>query len=87
MILKLLTITLLAYILIKLIINNTQKELDIDLSNFILIGDKNSNIEAGINAKIGKNYLINTGYAINKNKFNVVILDNLKYLLNKDRCS
>ncbi len=84
MILKLLTITLLAYILI---INNTQKELDIDLSNFILIGDKNSNIEAGINAKIGKNYLINTGYAINKNKFNVLILDNLKYLLNKDRCS
>ena len=84
MILKLLTITLLAYILI---INNTQKELDIDLSNFILIGDKNSNIEAGINAKIGKNYLINTGHTINKNKFNVVILDNLKYLLNKDRCS
>ena len=34
-----------------------QKKYDIDLSSSILIGDKESDIEAGINAKIGHNIL------------------------------
>lgn len=60
---------------------DAQKEFHIDLSNSILIGDKNSDIEAGINAKVGKNYLIATGHQISTNKFNVAILDNLRDLL------
>ncbi|HIM74584.1 MAG TPA: D-glycero-beta-D-manno-heptose 1,7-bisphosphate 7-phosphatase [Campylobacterales bacterium] len=60
---------------------NAQKEFDIDMNNSILIGDKNSDIEAGINAKIGRNYLINTGHKISQNKFNVKVLNNLRDLL------
>ncbi len=60
---------------------NAQKEFNINLSNSILVGDKNSDIEAGINAKIGKNYLIATGHKIKNNKFNVKILNNLFDLL------
>ncbi len=62
---------------------DAQKGFDIDLTNSILVGDKNSDVQAGINAKIGKTYLVNTGHKIDTNKFNVEILDNLKDLLNK----
>lgn len=62
---------------------NAQKEFNINLSNSILVGDKNSDIEAGINAKIGKNYLIATGHKIKNNKFNVKILNNLSDLLSR----
>jgi D-glycero-D-manno-heptose 1,7-bisphosphate phosphatase len=55
-----------------------QKYFDIDLSQSILVGDKNSDIEAGIKAGIGRNYLINTGHKIDKNEFNVEILNNLE---------
>ncbi|MCK4442306.1 MAG: D-glycero-beta-D-manno-heptose 1,7-bisphosphate 7-phosphatase, partial [Sulfurovaceae bacterium] len=40
---------------------DAQNEFNIDLKKSILIGDKNSDIEAGLNAKIGNNYLITTG--------------------------
>ena len=62
---------------------NAQREFNINLSNSILVGDKNSDIKAGINAKIGKNYLIATGHKIKNNKFNVKILNNLSDLLSR----
>lgn len=57
-----------------------QKEFNIDLAKSILVGDKNSDIEAGITAGIGKNYLITTGHKIKENRFNVKILHNLREL-------
>ena len=64
---------------------NAQKEFDIDLNNSILVGDKNSDIEAGINAKVGKNYLVNTGHKIINNEFDIKILNSLKNLIPKDK--
>ena len=61
-------------------ISQAQKEFNIDLENSILVGDKNSDIEAGLNAGIENNYLITTGHHIDKNKFNVTIINNLKEL-------
>lgn len=60
---------------------DAQKEFNIDLENSILVGDKNSDIEAGINAQIGRNYLITTGHKIEKNTFNVKIINNLINLI------
>ena len=60
---------------------DAQKEFDIDLENFILVGDKNSDIEAGINAGVKLNYLITTGHKISENKFGVDILENLTSLI------
>jgi len=57
-------------------------ELDVDLNLSILVGDKNSDVEAGINAGVGEMFLITTGHKIRNNKFNVKILNNLKDLLN-----
>lgn len=54
-----------------------QTDFNIDMSQSILVGDKNSDIEAGINAGIGQNYLITTGHKIVENKFNVEVLKNL----------
>lgn len=54
-----------------------QKDFDIDLSQSILVGDKNSDIESGINAGIKMNYLVETGHKIEKNSFEVKILSNL----------
>jgi D-glycero-D-manno-heptose 1,7-bisphosphate phosphatase len=62
---------------------NAQKEFDIDLKNSILVGDKNSDIEAGIKAGIQNNYLIITGHEINKNIYGVKILTNLKNLIER----
>lgn len=63
---------------------DAQKEFDLDLKNSILVGDKNSDIETGINAGIQNNYLINTGHKIETNTFNVKILNNLQDLRNKN---
>lgn len=57
-----------------------EKEFDIDMEDSILVGDKNSDIEAGINAGIKHNYLISTGHQINQNRFNVDIIRNLNNL-------
>lgn len=61
---------------------DAQKEFNIALSNSILVGDKNSDIEAGIKAGIHQNYLITTGHKIDKNVFDVKIIDNLQELKN-----
>lgn len=57
------------------------QEFDIDMKNSILVGDKNSDIEAGVKAGIKTNYLVTTGHTIYLNKFDVKILPNLKNLL------
>jgi D-glycero-D-manno-heptose 1,7-bisphosphate phosphatase len=58
-----------------------KKEFDIDMSNSIMVGDKNSDIEAAINSGIQNKYLVLTGHKILENKFHVEILDNLKRLV------
>jgi D-glycero-D-manno-heptose 1,7-bisphosphate phosphatase len=60
---------------------NAQKEFNIDLTQSILVGDKNSDIEAGLNANIATNYLITTGHKIKENIFGVGVIDNLKKLI------
>lgn len=55
-------------------------EFNLDLPNSILIGDKNSDIEAGINARVEYNFLISTGHPIVNNKYKVPILNGLKQL-------
>jgi len=45
-------------------INDAISELDIDITQSILVGDKISDIEAGIAAGIDKNYLVRTGKGI-----------------------
>lgn len=57
-----------------------QRDFDIDLSQSILVGDKNSDIEAAINAGIKMNYLVETGHKIDENRMNVNVLANLKGL-------
>lgn len=58
-----------------------QKDFDLDLSQSILVGDKNSDIEAGIKAGIKMNYLVSTGHGIEENKFNTIILERLMELI------
>ena len=60
-----------------------QKDFDLDLSQSILVGDKNTHIEAGIKASVGQNYLITTGHKITENLFNVKLFDTLKDLKNE----
>lgn len=61
---------------------DAKKEFNIDFKNSILVGDKNSDIAAGMNAGIGKNFLISTGHKITENNYKVNILDNLTELIN-----
>lgn len=56
-------------------------EFDIDMASSISVGDKESDIEAGISAGVGKNYLITTGHKIETNRFGVEILNNLRELI------
>ena len=60
-----------------------KREFDIDLKNSILVGDKNSDIEAGINAGIENLFLVNTGHKIIENKYEVKVLENLSQLIQK----
>ncbi len=57
---------------------DAQKEFNIDLVNSILVGDKNTDIEAGIKAGIKMNYLVRTGHKIDSNKFETLIFDTIK---------
>jgi len=41
------------------------EEFGVDLGTSILVGDKISDIKAGLNAGVGSNYLISTGHVIN----------------------
>lgn len=58
-----------------------KKDFDIDMSQSILVGDKNSDIEAGINAGVGMNYLVRTGHKITENLFDVEKLYTLKEMI------
>ena len=57
-----------------------KKEFDLDLKNSLLVGDKNSDIEAGKNAGITNLFLVATGHNINENKFNAKVINNLMEL-------
>lgn len=56
---------------------SAQKEFDIDLDNSILVGDKISDVEAGINAGICKIYLISSEIEINFDMRDIHIISNL----------
>jgi D-glycero-D-manno-heptose 1,7-bisphosphate phosphatase len=60
-----------------------QKKFDIDLKSSILVGDKISDIEAGVNAGIIHNYLISTGHKIGDkvDNFNFSMIDSMKELM------
>jgi D-glycero-D-manno-heptose 1,7-bisphosphate phosphatase len=58
-----------------------QKEFNINLYESILVGDKNSDIKAGLDAKVGKNFLITTGHYIYENIYNVKMINNLTELI------
>jgi len=46
---------------------SAKKEFDINMAKSILIGDKESDIEAGINAGVGKNILVRSGHKVDEN--------------------
>jgi len=58
-----------------------KEEFNIDLGKSVLVGDKNSDIEAGIRAGVKSNFLVATGHRIQHNKFNVDILNKLTKLI------
>ncbi len=60
---------------------DAKDEFNLNLKASILVGDKNSDIEAGIKAGIEHNYLVLTGHEIIENRFQVTILDNLKEII------
>lgn len=62
---------------------DAQQEFNIDLSQSILVGDKNSDIKAGINAGIKNNILITTGHKILENRYNVLVIDNLQEIIDR----
>lgn len=62
---------------------NAKNEFNIDMQNSILIGDKESDIEAGIAAGIKHNYLVRSGHPINEININSCkIIDSIKDLPN-----
>jgi len=60
---------------------DAKNDFEIDLKESILVGDKNSDIAAGLNANIQTNYLVRTGHTININEFNVPILNSLTEII------
>lgn len=60
-----------------------KKDFDIDLSQSILVGDKNSDIEAGVNAGIRMNYLVETGHKILSNPLGATVISSLKDIVKK----
>ena len=65
-------------------IQDAQNDFHLDLSESILVGDKNSDVQAGIKAGIGNNFLILTGHRIDKNEYDVKVLNNLSELKDMD---
>jgi D-glycero-D-manno-heptose 1,7-bisphosphate phosphatase len=62
-------------------IYQAQKEFNLDLSRSILVGDKESDIQAGINAKVADNILVRSGHPIDeKNTAAAFIIDSIKNL-------
>lgn len=66
-------------------INDAVEELGIDLGQSILVGDKVSDLQAGIAAGITDNYLVRTGKAIDSEGENLAtaIYDDLPSLINE----
>lgn len=66
-------------------LEEAQKEFDLDLSQSILIGDKETDIEAGITANIGMNILVRSGCEINEKSSKADLIINsireLQYLI------
>jgi D-glycero-D-manno-heptose 1,7-bisphosphate phosphatase len=60
---------------------SAQEELGISLKESIMVGDKNTDIEAAISAGVGKNFLVRTGHSILSNPYCVPILANITELL------
>ncbi len=59
------------------------KGIEIDLEGSILVGDKESDIEAGIKAEIGKNILVRSGHGIDeKNTKADIVLDSICDVIN-----
>ena len=54
---------------------DAKDDFNLDLNKSILVGDKNTDIEAGINAGIKNNFLITTGHVIKNNQFSVETVD------------
>jgi D-glycero-D-manno-heptose 1,7-bisphosphate phosphatase len=63
-----------------MILKATRKH-KIDLSKSILVGDKESDIEAGLNAGIQNNYLVRTGHLVPKNTKAKEIFSNLNEIV------
>lgn len=61
---------------------NAKEEFNLDLENSLLIGDKLSDIQAGLNAGIGTNMLLGKIEDINNHQFeNIVRFNNLDYIV------
>lgn len=58
-----------------------QEEFDIDLGQSILVGDRESDIEAGINAGISNNILLSCCNADVKNTKATFVIDDIKELV------
>ncbi len=58
------------------------EELGIDLENSLLVGDKEIDIEAGLNAGVGRNYLVRTGHDVDERNTKAAgVLNGIKDLL------
>ncbi len=62
-------------------IRRAQKEFNLDLKQCILVGDKEGDIQAGINAGIVRNILVRSGHPINEHNTSAEhVIDSLKNL-------
>jgi len=60
---------------------SAKKMFNLDMKESILVGDKESDIEAGINAEIGTNILVRSGHNIDEeNTEAFVVIESIKYL-------
>jgi D-glycero-D-manno-heptose 1,7-bisphosphate phosphatase len=60
-------------------------DLDIDLESSVLVGDKDSDIEAGQRAGVGRNYIVRTGHEVEEEKTGATkVLENITDLLGEE---
>ena len=66
------------------LIQQALSKYDIDLEQSIMIGDKISDVDAGIKAGVGKNFLVTTGHPFNMNDVpkNVVVIHKVADIFN-----
>jgi len=62
---------------------DAESEFDLDLKNSVLIGDKPSDIEAGVNANLKYNFLVKSVYDLKDEHFNS-LNDLFKFLKDRD---